>query len=96
MFGGKEPTVIFNGLAQLISLIIPVLVLFELIRWDEKQIVGVMAAINFGASFLATLFTRAQVVPIETSNALVSTATTMEPHTSIKAVVDKAKNTGAI
>jgi len=59
----KEPAVIAAGIAQLVSLIIPMLVLFNLIHWTAEQVAGFMAVVSFAATFVATLFTRQQSVP---------------------------------
>lgn len=91
----REPAVIAAGIAQLISLIIPALVLFEVIHWSDKQIVGFMAVITFAAGFVATVFTRQNVTPLETANQQINVALKSNPETtSVQDVIEKveAKN----
>lgn len=64
----SEPTLIANGIAELIRLIIPMLILFGLIHWTGEQVAGLMAVVGFAASFVATVLTRKNVVPVEKAN----------------------------
>ena len=59
---GKEPAVFFNGLAEVVRVVIPMLILFNLLIWDEKQVAGVMLVVSVVASFLSTLLTRSNSV----------------------------------
>jgi len=72
-------------------LIIPALVLFDLIHWDEKQIAGLMAVVTFGAGFLATLFTRSQVVPTVTANAQIAEGIKSSSQTTVEEVIQKVE-----
>lgn len=87
----KEPAVIAAGIAQLISLIIPALVLFNLIHWTTEQTVGFMAIVNFGATFVATLFTRQNVVPVEKANAQIVEAIASPKTTTPEQVIQQVE-----
>lgn len=71
---GKEPAVVFGGIATLIGLVIPALIIFEIIHWDDKQIAAIMGIVSFSANFLAVLLTRSQVVPTQVANTQIQTA----------------------
>lgn len=93
----REPAVIAAGIAQLVSLIIPALVLFDLIHWSDKQVVGFMAVISFAATFVATLFTRQSVTPIETANEQIQEGLNSDPRTTtVQDVIKKVEAQNAV
>lgn len=88
---GKEPAVILSGLGELFKAIIPLLILFELVNWSDKQIAGLMFFSGVAISVFTTWFTRQSVVPVETASAQILTATRMPEGTSVKAVIAKTE-----
>ena len=74
MFANKEPAFVFGGLATLVGLIIPMLQLFELIHWSDKQIAGFMAVILFASNFIAALLTRSGSVSLPVANKQIEVA----------------------
>ena len=91
MFGGKEPAVVFGGLATLISLVIPVLILFEIINWSDKQIAGVMALVTFATGFAATLLTRQSSVPQLVADKQIEIAKASSINTPTEHIIQQAK-----
>lgn len=86
---GKEPTVVFNGISEVIRATIPVLILFGFIHWTDQQIAGVILLVGVLVGFLTTLFTRSQTVPTEKANAQIATAITMPATATVEDVVAK-------
>lgn len=87
---GKEPTVIFNGLGEVIRAIIPCLILFGFIEWTDQQIAGVLLVVSVVLGFLTTLLTRSQVTPVETVDALIETAVRMPANATVAEVKEQA------
>lgn len=87
----KEPALIAAGLAQLISLIVPALVLFNLINWTPEQIAGFMAIISFAATFVATLYTRQSVTPVDKANEQIQAGINSPKGTTVQEVIEKVE-----
>lgn len=90
----REPAFISNGLAEIIRLVIPVLILFGLVNWTGEQVAGIMALVSFVATFVATLFTRTNTVSVPTANDQIVEALKSSPSVTVKEIVEKveAKN----
>jgi hypothetical protein len=88
---GKEPAVFFNGLAEVIRAIIPVLILFGFIQWTDEQIAGVMLLVGVVVGFLITMLTRSQVVSVDKANAQIETALRLSPSTTVAEVIAKTE-----
>jgi len=93
MFGllKTEPVFVFGGLATLVGLIIPMLQLFDLIHWSDKQVGGVMAVVIFVTNFLAAGFARSQVVTNTVANRQIEVGVASPKGTSVQAVIDQTK-----
>lgn len=85
---GKEPTVIIGALAEVVRAIIPLLLIFGYLNWNDQQIGQVMLFIGVFVGFLNVLFTRSQVTPTETANAQIVTAIASPSGTTVKEVID--------
>lgn len=86
----KEPTVIVNGIGEIIRAIIPLLIIFGFIHWTDQQIAAVILATSVTLGFLGTLFTRSVVTTTETSDKLIRTAVKMPTDTTVEEVKEKA------
>lgn len=91
MFGGKEPAVVFGGIATLVGLIIPMLILFDFIHWTDTQIAGVMAVVTFSANFLATLATRQGSVALPVADKQIEIAKASSVDRPTKDIIAAAK-----
>jgi len=87
IFGGKEPAIFFNGIGQIFSAIIPVLIMFELIHWSDKQIAGIMFLVGVTIRVATTIFTRSNSVSLETANSQIKTAIQMPAQRATDAAV---------
>lgn len=83
MFMGKEPAVFFGGIGQIFAAIIPALIVFDIIHWTDKQIAGIMFLTGVTIRFLTVLFTRKNVVSIETANSQIQTAIKASPDSGV-------------
>lgn len=54
----REPAVVFAGLGEIAKAIIPVLILGELVSWDDKTTAAVMFLVSVSVTSLSTMFTR--------------------------------------
>lgn len=88
---GKEPAVVFGGLATLVGLIIPMLILFDFIQWTDKQIAGLMAVVSFSANFLATLLTRQGSVSLPVADRQIEIAKASSVNTPTAQIIQEAK-----
>lgn len=88
----REPAFISNGLAEIIRLIIPVLILFGLVNWTGEQVAGIMALVSFVATFVATLFTRTNTVSVPTANEQIQEGINSPQGTTVAQVVQRVEN----
>lgn len=88
----KEPAVIANGIAELIRLIIPALILFGIVHWSGEQVAGLMAVVGFAATFIATLFTRTNTVSVPTANEQIQEGINSPQGTTVAQVVQRVEN----
>jgi dTDP-4-dehydrorhamnose reductase len=88
---GKEPTVILNGLAEILRQVIPMLILFGILHWTDQQIAAVFMVVSAVVAFLSTAWARSQVVPHETANAQIETAIKMPKDSTLQQVIDKTE-----
>lgn len=84
---GKEPTAVINGISELVRQVIPMLIIFGLIRWTDLQVAAAFAVLSAFLALVQTLLTRSQVVPVETVNAQIKQAVKMSEDTTVKEVV---------
>lgn len=87
---GKEPTVVLGALGEVVRAVIPMLILFNIIFWDDKQVAGVMLVVGVAIKFFEVVLTRSQVVSTETANSQIATAIRM-PNTATVNEVIKAE-----
>lgn len=86
---GKEPTVILNGLAEILRQVIPMLILFGLLQWSDQQIAAVFMVVSAVVAFLSTALARSQVVPTEVANSQINTAIKMPKDSTLQDVIAK-------
>ena len=82
----KEPAFIFNGLAEILRQLVPLLIVFGLIQWTDVQIAAVFAFSSVLLTFLASLLTRSQTVPTQAADAQIHQATLMPANTPVEEV----------
>ncbi|MEQ1763212.1 MAG: hypothetical protein ABL984_08720 [Pyrinomonadaceae bacterium] len=87
---GKEPTVVFNGLGEIIRAIVPCLILFGFIHWTDQQIAAVFLVVSVVLGFLTTLLTRSQTTPTEAVNTMIRTAVQMPADSTVAEVKEQA------
>ena len=86
---GKEPTVVFGALAEVIRQIIPMLILFGIIQWTGEQVAQVMSVVSAAIALFTILLTRSQVIPNEKANAQIETAIRMPANATVEDVIAK-------
>ena len=86
---GKEPTVILNGLAEILRQVIPMLILFGILQWSDQQIAAVFMVVSAVVAFLSTAWARSQVVPTEVANSQINTAIAMPKGSTVQDVIAK-------
>lgn len=87
----KEPAVVFNGLGQVFAAVVPVLILFDIVHWTDKQTAGVMFLSGVLITFLSTVFTRSQTVSVSTANSQIQAAIDSPSTTTVAKVIAKEK-----
>lgn len=92
----KEPTAIIGGLGELIRQIVPFLVLFGFVAWDDKKVAGVFMLTSGILAFATNIFIRSQVTPTTTANAQIQEGINSPKNTSVADVIrnveDKERN----
>lgn len=86
---GKEPAIILNALSEVVRAVIPLLLVFEIVKWTDPQTGAVLLVVGVVIGFLTTLLTRSQVVPTETANSQIATAIRMPAGSTVKEVIAK-------
>jgi len=87
----REPAVIFNGVAELLRQLVPLLIVFGFIHWTDVQIAAVFAFSSVALTFLTTIATRSQTVSTQTANAQIETALRLPASTPVAQVVEQTK-----
>lgn len=82
----KEPAVIIGIIAEVARSIIPLLLVFGFIQWNDSQIGQVMLVIGVTVAAAEKLFTRSQVRPEAEVNELIETAIQSPKSTRVEAV----------
>lgn len=87
----KEPTIVINALTEVVRAVIPMLLVFGLIKWTDQQLGAVMLVVGVVAASLATILTRQQVVPTELANQQIRVAVRSPEGTSVEQVKAKVE-----
>ena len=83
---GKEPAVVLGALSEVIKAVIPMLIIFGLIHWSAEQVAAVMLVVGVGVGFFNVILTRSQTTSTPQVDALIKTAVSQPPGTSVEAV----------
>lgn len=70
----KEPTVIINGLSELLRQVLPLLVVVGLVHLSPEKLAGLVSIIGLVLAFVSTTLLRGQVVATDKANAQIVTA----------------------
>lgn len=73
----KEPAVFFKIIEEVFRAAIPVALIFGFIHWTEAQTGAVMLFVGVLVGGLTVLFTRSQVMPVDTANTQIRLAVKM-------------------
>lgn len=84
---GREPAIVLGALGEVVRAVIPMLILFSIIVWDDKQVAGVMLVVGVAIKFFEVILTRQSVVPTETANSQIAKAVSMPTGTTVKEVI---------
>ena len=75
MLGIKtEPTIVINALSETIRQLLPLLVVLDVIHLSSEKLGALSIAIGLVLGFFTTLFTRTQVVSVDTANKQIEVA----------------------
>lgn len=88
----KNPTIIINGLAELLRQILPLLVVVGLIQLSPEKLAGLVSIIGLVLAFVSTTLLRSQVVPTETANEQIKVAIDSPKGTRVAEVIEKVES----
>jgi len=83
----REPTVIINGLSELLRQIIPLLVLMGIIKLSPEKQAGLISIIGLILAFISTTLLRSQVVSTGVANSQIQTGINASSDTTVKEVI---------
>lgn len=78
----KNPTLILSGIAELVRLVLPLLVLVGLVHLGDKELAGWIAIVGVVISFITTSVLRLQVTPNDTATQQIGIALKKDPTTT--------------
>lgn len=87
----REPTVIINGLSELVRQILPLLVVVGVVNIAPEKQAAWISIIGLVLFFISTVLLRSQVVPTVTANSQIEKAVTMPAGTTVKEVIAAEK-----
>lgn len=87
----KNPTLIINGLSELLRQILPLMVVVGVIHLTPEKLAGLVSVIGLILAFISTTLLRSQVVPTETANQQIKTAVNSPSGTSVEQVIAKTE-----
>lgn len=82
----KEPAVVLGALSEIVKAIIPMLIIFGILKWTGEQVAQVMIVVSVVVGSLTVMLTRTQVTSTPDVNALIRTAVDQPPNTSVETV----------
>lgn len=85
----KEPTVIINGLSELLRQVLPLLVVVGLVHLSPEKLAGLVSIIGLVLAFVSTTLLRGQTIPTDKANSQIATAVRMPEGTSVAQVIAK-------
>ncbi len=83
---GKEPAVVLGALAEIVKAVIPMLIIFGILKWTAEQTAQVMLVVGVMVGSLSIVLTRSQTRAEPEVNALIRTAVKMPENTSVEQV----------
>lgn len=87
----KEPTVIINGLAELLRQLLPLMVAVGLFNLPQDKLTAWNMIISLTLAFVSTILLRQNVVSPATANEQIKTAINSPTGTTVQQVIDKTK-----
>lgn len=88
----REPTVLIGSLAEIVRAIIPMLLIFGVIRWTDVQTGTVIFFVGVLVSVAEKLFIRSQVVPTDKANAQIKIGIDGPSTATVAQVIRKEEN----
>lgn len=85
----KEPTVIINGLSELLRQILPLLVVVGLVHLSPEKLAGLISIIGLVLAFVSTILLKNQTVATGVANSQIQTAVRMPEGTTVEQVIAK-------
>lgn len=87
----REPTVIINGLSELLRQILPLLVVVGVVHLSPEKLAGLISIIGLVLAFVSTTLLRSTVVSTDKANAQILTATRLPEGTTVEQVIAKTE-----
>lgn len=87
----KEPTLIINGLSELLRQILPLMVVVGLIHLEPEKLAGLISLIGFVLAFISTTLLRSQVVSTDKANQQIEVAIASPANTTVEKVIQKTE-----
>lgn len=82
----REPAIWFSGIAEILRMLVPMLIVFGVIHWTETQSVAFFAFSSVVLTFIQTLLTRSATTPTDRVDAFIREARRSPEDTSVKAI----------
>jgi len=83
---GREPAVVLGALAEIVKAVIPMLIIFGILKWTAEQTAQVMLVVGVVVGSLSIVLTRSQVRSEPEVNSLIRTAVKQPENTSVEKV----------
>lgn len=83
----KEPTVIINGLSELLRQVLPLLVVIGVVQLSPEKLAGLVSIIGLVLAFVSTTLLRSQTVSTQVANDQIKTAIKAPSDTTVAEVV---------
>lgn len=87
----KEPTLLLNGLSELLRQILPLLVVIGVVHLEPEKLAGLISIIGLVLAFISTTVLRSQVVSTEKADQQIRVAVNSPSGTSVDVVKDKVE-----
>lgn len=91
----KNPTIILNGLSELLRQVLPLLVVIGVVHLEPEKLAGLISIIGLVLAFITTTVLRNQVTPNETADKQIVEAIKSPAGTSIQTIKDKVEEKNA-
>lgn len=87
----REPTVIINGLSELLRQILPLLVVVGLVQLSPEKLAGLVSITGLVLAFISTTLLRSQTVAAVVADKQIEIAKAADVNTPTSIIIERAK-----